>query len=479
MTFSGRLRDIKILKILITSLILTTTFILIDFLNAQDDGKERGRTGAKFLEFSPSARATGMGEAFVAVSDLSGITLNPAGLAFLKHKEVSVTYANIYDDKSNQQSFLTGVLPIKEKYAIGADILIFNIPSEPVYNWVGEATGEEITYQGSAVGIAGAMILADRISVGANLKNVSEKICGESVNAFSSDVGGLLQIPVSKGVLQFGTSFCNLGAKFREDQDMPKVLRLGAAYLQGPLTLAGEFANNGPDSINNLKLGGEYWIKDVFAPRFGMKSDISETSHFTGGFGVKWKSFLLDYAFITHQALGISHRVAFGLRFGEPSKEKVKRVKKPKAREEVKEERAPVKRKPGKTVNIAVADLAGKNVSAMDAAIVSDFLRTELVKTRVFTVLDRQNMERILGEQKFQMSGCTSDECAVRMGKILNVQGIVVGTFSKFLGTYYINVSFVDVETGEIIAAEAVECSSGKELPNAAKDVADRLASEF
>ena len=130
-------------------------------------------------------------------------------------------------------------------------------------------------------------------------------------------------------------------------------------------------------------------------------------------------------------------------------------------------------------VNVAVAELDGKNVSAMDAAIVSDFLRTELVRTRAFKVLDRQNMEKVLEEQSFQLMGCTTEECAVQMGKILNVTYMIVGTFSKFLETYYINVNVIDVETGQIVGAEAVECASGRELPAAAKKCADSIKEQF
>ncbi|MDI6640975.1 MAG: CsgG/HfaB family protein, partial [Elusimicrobiota bacterium] len=72
---------------------------------------------------------------------------------------------------------------------------------------------------------------------------------------------------------------------------------------------------------------------------------------------------------------------------------------------------------------------------ASDASIVSDLLRTELVKIGKFKVLDRANMESILAEQKFQISGCTDQECAVKIGKLLNVQQVVVGTF---LEKYYI-----------------------------------------
>ena len=47
-------------------------------------------------------------------------------------------------------------------------------------------------------------------------------------------------------------------------------------------------------------------------------------------------------------------------------------------------------------LNAAVLDFTYKNVSKEDAAIISDFFRSELIKTNKFNVLDRSNIEKIL-----------------------------------------------------------------------------------
>jgi hypothetical protein len=126
-------------------------------------------------------------------------------------------------------------------------------------------------------------------------------------------------------------------------------------------------------------------------------------------------------------------------------------------------------------MNVAVADFTGKNVSEADASIVADFLRTELVNTRAFNVMDRNNMETILAEQKFQSSGCTEQQCAVQMGKLLNVKRMFVGSLSKLLDTYYITVNIVDVETGKILTSIDKSARSSKELREACKEIAQEL----
>ncbi len=126
-------------------------------------------------------------------------------------------------------------------------------------------------------------------------------------------------------------------------------------------------------------------------------------------------------------------------------------------------------------INLAVAEFEARNVSQMDAVTISDFLRTELVKTAVFNVVDRSNMQKILAEQRFQMTGCTNQECAVQMGKILNVQKIVIGSLAKMVGIYYITANIIDVETGQITLSERVECPVETELLSAVEKMSHLL----
>ncbi|MDO8804269.1 MAG: CsgG/HfaB family protein [Elusimicrobiota bacterium] len=126
--------------------------------------------------------------------------------------------------------------------------------------------------------------------------------------------------------------------------------------------------------------------------------------------------------------------------------------------------------------NMAVAEFVGKNVSQADASIVTDFLRTELVSTGLFNVMDRNNMDTVLAEQKFQNSGCTEQECAVEMGKLLNIKQILVGSLSKLMDSYYITVNVVDVETGKITASYNSDPVSSKELKDACQKIVKKLS---
>jgi hypothetical protein len=100
--------------------------------------------------------------------------------------------------------------------------------------------------------------------------------------------------------------------------------------------------------------------------------------------------------------------------------------------------------------HIAVLNLEGRGISEDEAATLSDRLRGHLVNTAAFVVLDRGKMESILKEQGFQQTGCTITECAVRAGRILNVQKMVAGSIGKIGKKYTLHIEMIDMETSRI-----------------------------
>ena len=121
---------------------------------------------------------------------------------------------------------------------------------------------------------------------------------------------------------------------------------------------------------------------------------------------------------------------------------------------------------------IGIFDLTSYNVPAATATAVSEILGTELFNTGRFTIVDRKNMDKILKEQAFQRTGCTTTDCAVEVGRILNINNMVIGSLSRLGNTYKINIQLVDVEKGEVITANDAECSSEDKLSEAATRLA-------
>jgi TolB-like protein len=133
---------------------------------------------------------------------------------------------------------------------------------------------------------------------------------------------------------------------------------------------------------------------------------------------------------------------------------------------------------PAPKPNVAVTDLAAEGLPASEARIITDRLRSELLNTGAFTVVERGQMEEVLKEQGFQQSGCVSDQCAVEVGQLLGVSHIVAGSLGRVGKTITMNVRLVEVATGKIAHAVNIDCQCEVEqvLQSSCRQVARELA---
>jgi TolB-like protein len=102
-------------------------------------------------------------------------------------------------------------------------------------------------------------------------------------------------------------------------------------------------------------------------------------------------------------------------------------------------------------LRIAILDFTNTGgLSKQETVTLGNRLSSMLVKTNAFVVLERGQMDEILNEQGFQQSGCTTTECAVEMGRLLNVEKMISGSIGKLGKTYTIDLSLIDVQTAQI-----------------------------
>ena len=114
-------------------------------------------------------------------------------------------------------------------------------------------------------------------------------------------------------------------------------------------------------------------------------------------------------------------------------------------------------------ITAAVLPMTGANISNTELTIYSDRLEGELYKLNKFTFVERGLMSEVLKEQGFQQSGCTSDECAVRIGELLGVQVLITGSIGKIGSLHTINLKMIDVETGLISKKFSYDCPCSQE----------------
>ncbi|MDD5688404.1 MAG: CsgG/HfaB family protein [Elusimicrobia bacterium] len=435
---------------------------------------------AQFLMVGQGPRAESLGGAVVAnCFDYTSAYWNPAASAFLKNPEVGFVFTRLPAEITN--SFISGFYPHK-KYSLGFRVIQQQTKVD-IYTSSGR-TGATISDTSNNFNILAGYRLFEKfafgIGTGATNLKIDNLVCG----FFNANVG----LMYKGDRLGIGLSASNIGNRkaykggvvtSTELESQPQIVRAGLAYTlleDKSLTFLASIEKvTETDWGQILGLGTEFNIfKKTLALRTGFKNSLGGTKDtafpvWTGGIGIKYKALGIDtsYSVPIQNVKGIEVlRLALSCKFGkiegETSTTKV-RLAKP-------------ERKPGEIINIAVADFGGKNVSQADGSIVADFLRTELVNTGVYNVVEKANMDKILAEAAFQQSGCTTSECAVQIGKMLNVKQMIVGSLSKLMDTYYITVNLVEVETGKIVASYDQEAMSAKELKTACNTLAQKLA---
>jgi curli biogenesis system outer membrane secretion channel CsgG len=142
------------------------------------------------------------------------------------------------------------------------------------------------------------------------------------------------------------------------------------------------------------------------------------------------------------------------------------------------------------TVQTSTAALFGTNVDVGKG--ISDLLVTDLVKDGTYSVIERKALDKILAEQNFSNSDRANPTSAAKIGKLLGVDAIIVGSITQFgnetkntniggagggIGGFGIggfgkkkskaivavNARMVDIDTGEILGVADGKGESARE----------------
>ena len=80
-------------------------------------------------------------------------------------------------------------------------------------------------------------------------------------------------------------------------------------------------------------------------------------------------------------------------------------------------------------------------------------LTTAIVESGQFNVVERQKINTVLKELQFGSSGLADAQNASKLGKLLNADIILTGTFADMSGSWNVNLRLINVSTGVIVAA--------------------------
>lgn len=100
---------------------------------------------------------------------------------------------------------------------------------------------------------------------------------------------------------------------------------------------------------------------------------------------------------------------------------------------------------------------------------VSEMLSHQLAKTGLFQLLERAELNRVLGELKLSMSGAVDQDEALNAGKLASADLLVLGSVEKIGRSYHVNARLVASGTGEVLAT-AYESLPSSEFESEARD---------
>ena len=263
---------------------------LLPVLGAQ----RAGTSTAVFLKIGVGARATAMGESFVAIAnDASALFYNPAGITQFPETQVVLSHANWIADIKHQ--FLGVAYHLSPDDAVGISITSLHTDDMPVTTEVQpKGTGDYFRYGDLALGVTYARKMTNQFSFGATVRFINETLAELHMRGIVVDFGtyywtGLGTSRFSAVVTNFGNQMSPSGtahpwgqAPITTFQEFPPPTTFKFGFAFDPvkdetniLTMSAQL-NHPNDNSENLAFGAEYGWSNFLFLRGGYKLNVDE-----------------------------------------------------------------------------------------------------------------------------------------------------------------------------------------------------------
>jgi len=254
-------------------------------------------TGFSFGQNLPGARQSALSNSDVALSDdVFAIFNNPAGSAQFNWREVGLYYS-------------------PSPFGISALANAFAAYHEPIGTGALSAGfmtyGFEL-YKETKIAVSYAYNYNNKFFAGITGVYHNLKIANYgSGNTFSFNFGGLAyltkQLRIGFSILNFSRSSYG-----REDNQIPVIFNLGLSYSFTNNFIVNTAIEKDLDYSAAIHFGLEYLIINYISIRLGF-SNVPNT--LSGGIGINYSRFQIDYSVFTHQELGLTHQVGLIIHF--------------------------------------------------------------------------------------------------------------------------------------------------------------------
>lgn len=268
-----------------------------------------GTSGAQFLKLGAGARASGMGEASIALADdASAVYWNPAGLCKIEGWSMNVMHVLWWDDVT--YDWVGYGTRVNDTDVFGFGLQYMGYGGIDQTNEIGARTG-----QFTPNDVAGIMSYGRNVGtfcVGASMKYIQSKI-SRTASAVAFDFGASYEAIEEK--LELAATLNNVGTGLRyieEETPLPMSVKAGVGYtLKDTIKIAMDIVMPN-DNDAYVGTGLEYSYKAIRG-RIGYNSRTSAVGGMSGityGVGLNYKDVTVDYAYQGYEYLGDSHRLS-------------------------------------------------------------------------------------------------------------------------------------------------------------------------
>lgn len=285
-----------------------------------------GSSAGNILIQSLSAKAQGLGEMYSSISadvgDITVLQYNPASIAFLSHKEISVTYkGGIFGDKLGILSYGTPLGLEEKKWGSCAGTFLYYSVGETDFVDPGNVKKTVTAEKDYGFIFSYSNRLWKNFAIGGNGKVLRSQLVEKyTATAFAIDIGSLYKM----GTISLGGSIQNIGTGLRYDnrtEEIPVTLRVGVShqnkYFNLHKILAGVDVFKRRTENVKANLGFEYIYDDKIFPiafRSGYKLG-EDSGKVNFGLGFNIGSYKVDYSVQVIEEIGNSHFVTLGFLF--------------------------------------------------------------------------------------------------------------------------------------------------------------------
>ncbi len=268
-----------------------------------------GITGGEILNINSSAKAASLGEAMAGrPGEITSTVYNPAGLYCVEGTNFEVSHMLYF---LNTHLSTLGYGQKLENFSLGMYFKYF-MAEDKARDIVGEEMDKELDINYGQYTVAVALPGADEgQSWGAGVNLITESIYGESDSALSFNVGWHYRLDdrTSAGVVAR-----NVGQSIKvgdTEVDLPRQAALAGEYRIDKFDFLWEIV-----SSKEYTVGFKSGVEASLSPGFDLRLGFSYITlpAVTLGFGVNKDYWIMDYAFMPHFDLGMTHRISLGIK---------------------------------------------------------------------------------------------------------------------------------------------------------------------